>query len=66
MKAALRVWTAKADPDLPNEYERTGNITDINTLRINRAELRRMLPWWRQMLIRFNHYSRGMGFRLNT
>lgn len=53
------------DPDLPSLYERTGNVTDVNTLLINRAELRRMLPWWRQMLICWDNYKRVRRFRLN-
>lgn len=54
------------DPQLPTLYERTGNITDINTLLINRAELRRMLPWWRQLLICYDNWRRLRRFTLNV
>jgi hypothetical protein len=46
-------------------YERTGEIKDANTLLVNRAELRRLLPWWRKAAICWGNYRRFRRFRLN-
>jgi len=49
----------------PTLYDISGNIEDCNTMLVNRAQLRRLLPWWRKLPICWSNYKKFKQFRLN-
>lgn len=53
------------DARLPTLYERTGSIADVNTILINRNELRRLYPWWTKLQIRARNLRRLRRFVLH-
>jgi hypothetical protein len=51
-------------PDLgPCLYDLTGDIKDINTMLVNRAKLRTLLPWHVKLAIRWRNYRTFRDFR---
>ena len=53
------------DEHLPTLYDRTGRITDINTLLVGRNELRSLYPWWTKLQIRLRNWSKHGRFVLH-
>lgn len=49
----------------PTLYSITGNILDVNTMLVNRAALRRLLPWRQKLGICWRNYKRFHRFQLN-
>jgi hypothetical protein len=49
----------------PTLYQRTGDVKDANTMLVNRAELRKMLPWHKKLAIRWKNLRLMNRFRLN-
>lgn len=48
----------EVDVRLPSLYSRTGNIADINTMLINRNDLRAIYPWWVKLRIRVRNWRK--------
>lgn len=49
----------------PTLYAITGDIKDANTLLVNRAQLRQLLPWRRKLALCWRNWTRTGRFALS-